>query len=188
MRLSKALGLCPTVFHKTGSRRENSARVGMMSQLYQRLLASSSRRASRCGIFGLTSRLNLVPDSMLCLCSEQRAKPHPVRAGIQTFARIIAPRMALDGDHPVNAEQFGGVGPGMTGREAGALRHRAEFIHAVLAGNLGKDGFALAEAEALAAYMHKLRGQTFDVHLYPAQGLVVEGPVAKSLQLEIPAQ
>src|SRR5487761_2079966 len=98
------------------------------------------------------------------------------------------PTTALDGDHPVHAEQVGGVGPGMTGSETGALRHRAEFIHAVLAGNLGKDGFAAAEAEALAADMYELRGHAFDVHLYPAPCLVVEGAVAESLQLEIPAQ
>src|SRR5450759_4886075 len=66
--LEQCLGLWPTMFHKAGSRRENSARVGMMSQLYQRLLANSSNRISRCGILGLTSRLYVVPGCMIYLC------------------------------------------------------------------------------------------------------------------------
>src|SRR3990172_828303 len=99
MRLSNTLGLCPTMFHKAGSRREKSARVGMMSQLYQRLLASSSRRASRCGIFALTSRLNVVPACMIYLCFTRGAQQRPEYVWVQTFAAIIALWTRRDGGH-----------------------------------------------------------------------------------------
>src|SRR5882724_8054178 len=60
MRLRNAFGLWPTLSQSCGSSRENSSRV-CRSQLYSRLLASSSSRARRLGSVGLTSRLNVVP-------------------------------------------------------------------------------------------------------------------------------
>src|SRR5665811_1704052 len=73
-RFKNALGLCPVAFHNPWCRLANSARVGR-SQLYQRLFASSSRRARRAGIFGRTCKLYAVllfmgrlrsKDSKLC--------------------------------------------------------------------------------------------------------------------------
>src|SRR3990172_2146351 len=67
--LKKTLGLCPVAFHRPGCRLANSARVGR-SQLYQRLFASSSRRARRAGIFGRTCKMYAVLLFMGRLCSK----------------------------------------------------------------------------------------------------------------------
>src|SRR5471030_365437 len=94
----------------------------------------------------------------------------------------------LDGDHAMHAEQIVRVDPGLLGLETGAVRHGPEILDAVFAGNLREDGFVLAETHALAADIHELRGEAFEVHLDPALVLVVKGLVAKAPQLEISAQ
>src|SRR5205823_8784417 len=76
IRRRNAFGLCPTAFHSVGCSRAKSSRVAR-SQLYQRLPASSSSRASRSGIRGLTSTMYGVPGNCMGTKNASGAREAP---------------------------------------------------------------------------------------------------------------
>src|SRR6266851_7958494 len=85
----------------------------------------------------------------------------------------------------VDAEQCGGVGPGVDRAEARLRRQRAKLGDRVFVRIFGMDQFALGEMDVRAGDPSFLIGETADVDFDPPLDLVIEGDMLEPVDVEI---
>src|SRR5215472_10461693 len=85
----------------------------------------------------------------------------------------------------MDAEQLGGVGPGVDGAEASAGRQGAEFGDRIFVGIFGVNKFVFGEAEAGAGNARFLRNEAANVDFDPSLSLIVESDMLESVDLEV---
>src|SRR5271163_3530466 len=85
----------------------------------------------------------------------------------------------------MNAEQFGGVGPGVHRAKAGPRRQGAEFFHGIFIRVFGVDKVVLGEAETSPRNPGRLLGEAADVDFDPAFSTAVECQVLELIDVEV---